>query len=142
MTGTVDVRGELVDRLVLEDAQHERVDVLADGAGEVGERLAPAEADLVAGQEQARAAELGDAASKLTRVRSDGFSKTSADHPAGERVRRAAPRVRGLQPGGLRQQVRQLVGGQVEQVKEVSHGCRVVKSCSRQVVRSGADLTT
>ena len=66
------------------------------GAGEVGERLAPAEADLVAGQEQARAAELGDAASKLTRVRSDGFSKTSADHAAGERVRRDAPRVRRL----------------------------------------------
>ena len=60
--------------------------------------------------------------SKLTRVRSDGFSNTSADDAAGEGVRRDAPGVRGLQPRGLREQARQLVGRQVDEVEEVLHG--------------------
>ncbi len=59
--------------------------------------------------------------SKLTRVRSDGFSKTSPTTRPRQTVRRDAPRVRRLQARRLREQVRQLVGGQVDQVEKVLH---------------------
>ena len=61
------------------------------------------------------------AASKLTRVRSDGFSKISATVlPASDRP--GTPRLRGLfQPGGVGQELAQLLGRGAEDVQEVTH---------------------
>ena len=67
-------------------------------------------------------------ASKLTRVRSDGFSKTRPTTLPGERRRRDARwRVPAFSRAASRQQVRELVGRQVDQVQEVRHErtCRV-----------------
>src|SRR5262249_26512084 len=52
--------GELLDLGVLEGAQDDGVDVLADGAGEVGDAFALAEGGVAAGEKNAAAAEPQD----------------------------------------------------------------------------------
>ena len=68
---------QLDDRLMLIGPHHDHVDILAEHAAEIGHAFARAEADVLA-EKQAAAAKLIMPASKLTRVRSDGFSNNSA----------------------------------------------------------------
>ena len=86
---------------VAEDAQHHGIDVLAHGAGEVGDALALAEADLAARKEDAGPPSWAMAAWKLTRVRSDGFSKTRPRTRPGRLALRSPRAVGRFQPGRL-----------------------------------------
>src|SRR5262245_14618261 len=136
---------EAVEGLVLVDAQNERIDVLAHRTGEVGERLAPAESDLVAGEVEACTSQLRDAALETDPRTERRLFEDEGHYAAGESVRGDAPLMSGLQARGLREQVRELVGGEVDQVEEMFHGSslQVLRSSSLQVVAPvSPDLTT
>ena len=75
--GTRGVRGQLDGRLMAVGADDDHVGVLAQHAAEIGDALAPSEPDVSA-QEQRVPPRWTMLALKLTRVRSDGFSKTRA----------------------------------------------------------------
>jgi hypothetical protein len=87
---------DAVQRGVMEDAEDHRVHIAAHRAAEVRERFAPAEADLVAGQEQARAAELRDGAFEAHACAQGGLLEDQRDDLPGECVRLRA----GFQRGG------------------------------------------
>ena len=70
------VAGELLDGRVREGRARRPRRRTGEVAGEVGDRLALAQADVLAGEEDRAPPSWAIAASKLTRVRSDGFSKT------------------------------------------------------------------
>ena len=78
ITEQVAVLGQLDDRLVALGADHDHVDVLAQHAGEIGDALALAEARRRSPRNSALPPRWVMPASKLTRVRSDGFSKSMA----------------------------------------------------------------
>ena len=128
---------EAVERLVPVDAQHESIDVLAHGAGEVGQRLAPAEADLVAGEVQARAAELGDAALEA-HSRAQGRLLEHQTHDAAAQrlcvgMRRACAAFSRAASASRWQQV---VGRKVDEIEEVLHWSRVFRFSSLQKFKS------
>ena len=77
MTEQVQILGQLDGRLMAIGAHHDHVDILAQHAAEIGDALARAQADVVA-QNRLLPPRWIMPASKLTRVRSDGFSNSRA----------------------------------------------------------------
>ena len=108
---------------MLEGAQHDGIDVLAEDAGEVGHALALAQADLAAAQEDAGAAELGHG-----RLEADARAQRRLLEDHAEDAARQQRRVLAALPWaafsrrGLVQQVVDFVGAQVEQIEKVTHG--------------------
>ena len=118
MTGTRRVGGELLDGGVAEDAQHHGIDVLAHDAGEVGDALARAQADLVAAEEDAGAAQLGHGRLEADARAQRRLLEDQAEDAARQERRVFAALPRRLEARRLVQQVVDLVRAQIEQSRE------------------------
>ncbi len=105
-----------------ERPQHHGIDVLAHGAGEVGDALARAQAGLVARQEDAGAAELGDGRLEADARPQRRLLEDQPEHAAQQHRLALAALLARLQFGRLVQEVYDFVPAHVEEIKEVTHG--------------------
>ena len=85
-TGTRRPAGELVDRLLRERADHDRVDVARERAGGVGDRLAAPELQLLRRQRDRRRAEPGGGRRERDARPCRRLLEDAGDRPAAERV--------------------------------------------------------
>ena len=115
------VGGELLDGGVAEGAQHHDVDVLAEGAGEVGDRLALAQLAVGGTEEDGAAAELGHGRLEAGPGPQRRLLENHAEHAPGQERFPAAGLALGLEARRLLQKGVDLVGAQFHQGQEVPH---------------------
>src|SRR5581483_10847885 len=112
--------GEVLDGLMPEGAQDDAVDILADGAGEIGQALAGAQARFLAGHEDAGAAELGHGGGEADARPQRRLFEDQGEHTSLQDWLIPPPRMQLLEPRRLPEQLRDLGARPIKQVNEMA----------------------